>query len=66
MGKASPEDPVRMRASTKSPGSLGPNPVGCVTLLGLLAGRRQWSTQELQVQLMWQRVPRPEVWVLGS
>lgn len=66
MGKASPEDPVRMRASTESLGSLGPNPVGLVTLLGLLGAGSLWSTQKLQVQLMWQRVPRPGVWVLGS
>lgn len=55
-----------MRASTESLGSLGPNPVGLVTLLGLLGAGSLWSTQKLQVQLMWQRVPRPGVWVLGS
>lgn len=66
MGKASPEDPVRMRASTERLGSLGPNPVGLVTLLGLLGAGSLWSTQKLQVQLMWQRVPKPGVWVLGS
>lgn len=55
-----------MRASTERLGSLGPNPVGLVTLLGLLGAGSLWSTQKLQVQLMWQRVPRPGVWVLGS
>lgn len=36
MGDASPEDSVRLKVLTESPGSLGRNPVGCVTPLGLL------------------------------